>query len=132
MPALSYALHADLINWLKGSAFPAAPSGLKLGLLTVAATPEGASVSEPSNTAGYARQDVTLGAITTAAGVSTVGNSAPMVFGPATADWAPVAHMGVFSAAGDLLFYSPLAAPRTCKAGDSISFGANALQLRLR
>lgn len=132
MPALSYALQADLINWLKGSAFPTAPTGLKMALLTVAATPDGASVTEPSGAAGYARQDVTLGAITTDAGVSTVKNATPLVFGPSTSDWPAVSHMGVYTAAGDLLFYSPLAAARTCIAGDSISFGANALQLRLR
>lgn len=129
---LSYALHANILGWVKGSAMPTAPTSVKLALLTVAPNPDGTGVTEPSGSDGYARQTVTFGAIATAAGVSTIKNSAPVVFGAATADWATVTWAALFTQDGTMLAYGPLPASRTVVSGDQMSFGNNAIQLRLR
>lgn len=130
MPVLTYTLHAAILNWLKGTPMPTAPTSLEVGLLTAAPNPDGTGVAEPSG--GYARQTVTFGAITTGAGISTIKNSAPVVFGPVSgSDWAAVTHLGVFNGADDsLLVYGPLAAQRVAPVGDTISFGVNTIQIR--
>lgn len=60
----------NILNWLKGTAFPAAPSGIYLGLITTAPTASNSTGTEASYS-GYARQQVTLGAL---AGVTTLGS----------------------------------------------------------
>ena len=63
-------LEDNILNWLKGTAFPGAPSGLYLGLMTTAPTASNVIGTEASYT-GYARQSVALGAL---AGVTTLGS----------------------------------------------------------
>ncbi len=134
MPVLSYTLHAAILGWLKGVTMPSAPATLQVGLLTAAPNPDGTGVSEPSGGSGYAREDVTFGSVTTDTGISTIKNSAPVVFGPASTNpWTPVIYMGVFNGDDDsLLAYGPLAAQRTAPVGDTISFGVDAIQIRLK
>ncbi|AXQ69705.1 hypothetical protein HOU03_gp123 [Caulobacter phage CcrSC] len=131
MPSLSYPVHAKLFNWMKGASFGSAPSSLRVALLTAAPNPDGTGIAEPSGL-GYARQPLTLSAISVADGISTVKNDNAIIFGAATAQWPAVTHLGVFGSDGTLLFYGPLAASRVCTAGDSIAFGIGSVQLRLR
>jgi len=133
MPVLSYEVHENILNWMKGSAFPSAPASLRLALLTAEPNPDGTGIAEPNGGHGYGRQVVAFGAITTDNGISTMKNSAPVVFGPAsTSGWATATHVGLFSVGGDLLAYGPLPAQRTAPLGDTISFGAEAVQIRLK
>ncbi|UTU07800.1 hypothetical protein CcrC1_gp115 [Caulobacter phage C1] len=131
MPSLSYPVHAKLFNWMKGASFGAAPTSLKVGLLTAPPNPDGTGIVEPVG-GGYARQTLVLGAIAVADGISTAKNDNAVIFGAATVQWPAVTHLGVFGSDGTLLFYGPLAASRVCTVGDSIAFGIGAIQLRLR
>lgn len=131
--ALSTTLHADILAWIKGTAMPTAPSALRLGLLTAAPHADGTGVTEPNGANGYARQPVILGPVSVNSGISSVSNTNAIVFGPATSAWPTVTHAAVFNLDdGEMLWFGPLPASRTAPSGDSISFGAGALQLRIK
>lgn len=132
--ALSQFLQGEIMDWVKGGAMPAAPTSLQIGLLTSAPAHDGSGISEPNNLNGYSRQPVSFGATTVSAGVSSITTANSVVFGPVTGTaWGTVTHAAVFNAdTGDMLFYGPLAASRTAPVGDSVSFGAGAIQFRLK
>lgn len=134
MPVLSYTMHGYVLNWLKGSVMPTAPSNLKLALLTAAPDPAGTGMIEPNGGTGYTRQAITFGSITTGSGISSIKNTAPVVFGPVTgSDWAAVTYVGLVNGDDDvLLAYGPLAAQRVAPVDDTISFGVNTVQIRLK
>jgi hypothetical protein len=83
--------------------------------------------------AGYARQAVTWGA--PSGDPSQIANSAPIVFGPFTADAAPVTHCALVSSAsggtGDFLGHWALEAAKDAAAGESIQFAAGQLTMNL-
>lgn len=132
MATFSYYLHAKLLNWLKGTAFGTPPVSLHLALLTAAPNSDGTGLEEPPEDSGYTRVVFTLGAITTNAGISSVSNGAPVVLPAATRDWPSVTYGAVLDENEMMLAYGPLPSARAPKAGDAISFGAGALQLRVR
>lgn len=84
-------------------------------------------------TAGYARQAVTWGAPT--GDPSVIANSAPVVFGPFTADPPNVTHVALVSAAsgttGDFLGHWALDAAKDAATGESIQFNTGALTMSL-
>ncbi len=135
--AFSVDLHARLFGWIKGAAFGTAPTNVYMCLLTEAPNPDddGTALAdiEPGNgnTLGYERQEVTFGDLSVTEGVTSMRNSAPVVFGPATGDdWPPVSHAALVTNTGEMLAYGPLGAQRVAVENDAISFGANAIQLR--
>ena len=130
--AFSATLEVNILSWVKGTDMPSAPSSVKFGLLTAIPSHDGVTLNE-LNGNGYARQAVTFGNVTTDASgrISSISNTNSVIFGPSTADWAQVTYGAFFS--GDdnsLIAYGPLAAARIAPNGDTISFGAGALQLR--
>lgn len=131
--AFSAAVEVDLLGWVKGTAFPTAPTSVKFGLLTAIPDHDGGTLNE-LNGNGYARQTVTWGSITTDATtrMSSMLNSNAVIFGPATtADWASVTYGAFFDGTtGDLIAYGPLAAARVAAVGDTISYGIGSIQLR--
>lgn len=129
--AFSAALEVSILNWVKGTAFPTAPTTVEFGLLTAEPDHDGVNLNE-LNGNGYARQLVVFGAITTVARISSMLNTNSLIFGPViTTDWFPALYGAFFNGADDtLLAYGPLAAQRVAPVGDTISFGANSLQLR--
>jgi hypothetical protein len=130
MPTLTYRTNLMLLNWLKGVATPP-PAALYLAGLTSQPNPDGSDVQELAGGA-YERRELVLGPITQASGVTSASNVNAIVFPTAVLDWQTITHLGVFSDAGDLLIYGPLAAPRGLKAGDALAFAENTVQLRLR
>ncbi|USN13921.1 hypothetical protein PAPPERLAPAPP_02480 [Brevundimonas phage vB_BpoS-Papperlapapp] len=132
MPALSYYMHNRLVNWMKGASFGFPPTGLRFGLLTVEPSANGQGVVEPQSSMGYARQPITLTDIEQANGISSVKNVQPLVFGPATGNWPALTWGAIFDQDGNLLLHGALAASRVAPTGDSISFGAGAIQFRLK
>lgn len=131
MPSLSYALHDRLLGWLKGGPIGAPPTALRVALSTTPPNPDGTNVNEPPSASGYTRQPLILGEITRDAGVTSCKNTSPIVF-IATANWPAVAHMSVHNQDGVMLFYGPLASPRTALAEDAIAFGTSTIQIRLK
>ena len=72
-----------VLNWLKGTTFPAAPVTLYLGAYTVAPDDTGGGTEVTGN--GYARQAITFGAITEVAnGPNSMASNADILFPVAT------------------------------------------------
>jgi hypothetical protein len=123
VPNLTYTAHDRVIaSW---------PTPLSIGMLTAAPLPDGTSVLEPSPTDGYARQPFTY-TKSQLDGITTLANSANIVFGPAANPWTPVSYFGLFDANGVLVLYGRLRTTRSVDTGLSESFNIGAIQLRLR
>lgn len=84
-------------------------------------------------TAGYSRQAVTWGAPT--GDPSVTANSAPIVFGPFSADPPNVTHVALVSSAsgtsGDFLGFWTLDTAKDAANGESIQFNTGALTMSL-
>lgn len=120
-----------IANWIRGTAFPTAPTSLEMALSTANPQDNGSGLSEPSVPNGYARQTVTLTAPSSSLGAGTSSfNNAPVVFGPAqNSNWAGVSHASILdSGSGQSLFHGPLVAQRTVIVADTLSFAANKIQ----
>jgi len=87
-----------VLNWLKGTAFAAAPTNVYLGLYTAAPDDTGGGTEVSGN--AYARQAVTFGAITNVSnGPDTMTSSGDVLFPVATpAGWGTVIAVGLFDA----------------------------------
>lgn len=131
MPSLSTALQTRLLGWLKGQPLGTPPTALRVALSTTIPNPDGTNLTEPPANAGYARQTLTLGAVSSEAGVSSVKNASPVVFIAAN-PWPAVLYMTVHDQDGNMLFYGPLAAPRTAQKDDAVAFGTGTIQIRLK
>ena len=132
--SLSQTVQGYFMAWVRGTDMPSAPQNLEIGLLTGLPNHDGTGVNEPNNLNGYSRQAVSFDAATVNGQVTTIQNSSALVFGPVTgSDWPTVTHAAVFDAdTGDMLWYGPLPASRTAPVGDSASFGAGAIQFKLK
>lgn len=98
-----------VLNWLKGSAFPAAPGTLYVGLYTTAPTDAGGGVEVAGN--AYARQPITFGAITTVDGPNTMTSNADILFPVATPGaWGAIIAAGLFDAlaAGNMIYWATI------------------------
>ena len=124
-----------LLNWLKGTAFPAAPATVYVALFTTA----------PSNDTGSGAVEVSGGAyarvsITTSSGWSAISgggssatpeqisNAATLTYPTATANWGTVVAIGLYDAAsgGNLLYWNAITS-QTINSGAVASFAAGAL-----
>lgn len=78
---------------------------------------------------GYARQAITFGAPSN--GVTS--NSGDVTFGPASASWGTVTHVGILDAStlGNLLFYGPLSASKTVGDTDSLTLSTSNVTVTL-
>ena len=122
-------LEDNILNWLKGTAFPAAPSGLYLGLMTTAPTASNATGTEASYT-GYARQAVTLGSLagTTALGSGDSASSTAQVTFPTnnSGSTVTVQSFALFDAAtaGNMLVMEEPASAVNIPNGTALQFNA--------
>lgn len=126
MSGLSNYTQAALLNWLKGTAMPAAPSGVYVGLFNGDPTDTGSAGAEVTTTIRSAgRVAATFGALT---GNTSMANSADVDFG-AAAGAATVSHFGLFSAAsgGNLLASGAVAQSKSVAATNLIKFPAGSL-----
>lgn len=105
-----------------------------LALLT-AAPADNAAISALAEitTAGYSRQAVTWGA--PSGDPTVIANSAPIVFGPFSADPPNVTHVALVSSAsgttGDFLGWWALDTAKDAAVGESIQFNVGALTMSL-
>jgi hypothetical protein len=146
MAAMSDFLENKLIDWLfRGQSIGitgasagagSGPTNLYIALLTSAPSDVGggtevsggsyARVAVASNMTNWAG---TQGAGTTVASSGTSGttsNNASITFPAPTANWGSVTHVGVYDASstGNLLFWAPLAIPKTINNGDAAPYYA--------
>jgi len=122
------------LNWVKGTAFPAAPVTEYVALFTAAPTDAGGGTEVTGG--AYARAAITAStgwsAITDNAGSGRISNAVAVTFPTPTANWGAVTHFGTFDAltAGNLLHHGILGTARTINNGDTApSFAIGALTI---
>lgn len=117
-------LENALVDWIKGTTFPAAPASVFASLHT--ADPGDTGASEHGATAAYARTAITFGADTD----GVMSNSAAVEFPQATSNYsAQITHFGVWdaSSAGNFLGGAALTTARTIATDDIPRFAIGAL-----
>jgi hypothetical protein len=112
-----------VLNWLKGSAFAAAPGTLYLALFTAAPDDTGGGTEVSGN--AYARQPITFGAIANVAnGPDSMASSALVTYPVATPGaWGAIIAVGLFDAltVGNLIMWATIASV-TINANDQLTF----------
>jgi hypothetical protein len=114
-----------ILNWVKGSAMPTAPTTVYVGLFNGDPTDSGSGGTEVTTTIRVAgRVAVTFGTVASKA----MAINAIVNFGAAAAG-ATVTHFGVFDAAsaGNMLGSNAVSGGGTISAGASVSFASGAL-----
>ena len=103
------------------------PSIIRVALYTT--NPTDADTGTEVDAGGYARQAATFAA----ASDGTTSNDAVITFGPATADWGTVTHLGIRDAAsaGNLIYYGPLSSSVTVTTNQSVQFSVGQLVISL-
>jgi hypothetical protein len=107
------AVHEDrFLNWLRGTAFPAPPATLYLGLFLVLPAADGTGGVEVG-TPGYTRVGVAFGVVARVGGADQVASLADVFFPVALSTWGAIAGIGLFDAAagGTLLYFAPTQVP---------------------
>lgn len=130
MAAISNYLEEKIVDhYLRGVA-STAPATVYLALFESDPGEDGAG-TETAYT-GYAREAATWTALDGAGQTKNVGVVTFDANGNASAA-VTVTHAAIFDSltTGNMLFYGPLAAPKTLAVGDVLSFAANALTLTL-
>ena len=132
MAALSDYLEDALINWLRGTTFPAAPANVHIALFTAAPSDAGGGTEVSGGS--YARVAVSGAAGSWDApsgGTGATENTAAITFPAATASWGTVTHVGIFDAStgGNLLFHGALTESKAVGDGDTFEFAIGALDL---
>lgn len=115
-------LEAAILNWLRGTAMPAAPATVYLGAFTAAPNDAGGGTEVAGGS--YARKAVAL----TAPAGGQISNSAQVVFDDATADWGTITAIGLFdaSAGGNLLGWATLGTSKIINSGARLVVDAGA------
>jgi len=118
MSAASNYLENVLLDHVLRNTTYTSPTTVYLALYTVAPTDAGGG-TELSGL-GYTRQAITFGA----AAAGSISNSVAVTFGPASASWGTIIHIGIFDAAsaGNILIHSALSASKTIADTDELRF----------
>lgn len=95
--------------------------------------PTEADTGTEANGAGYARQQITFGSVSTSGTKSVIANAAVITFPQAAGSWGTITHIGIRDAAtgGNLLFYAPLSISKKVESGDRMEFPAGAITTSL-
>ena len=124
-----------VLNWIRGTAMPAAPTTVYVSLHT--ADPGLNGTGETSGT-GYARIAVTYSAPADDGSDEMISNNAVLTFGPAgSGGWTgPITHFGLWqhltSTAAANYIWGGTSTNRTVNEGDSYQFATSNLKLKLR
>ena len=135
MPGASTVTRDRLLNWFKGTAYPAVPTTTYLGLYTSATGP-GAEGTEVTGGA-YARAAITSAtgwsAISTVGGIRQISNAGIVSHTAASAGWGTPTHFALSDAltAGNRLAYGTLAQAQVVNTGDTVSHAIGALKLTM-
>ena len=128
MAGFSNYMQNNILNWVKGTNMPTAPTTVYVGLHTADPLDDDTGGGEVTTTIRAAgRVAVSWGAI---AGNSQIDNSAIVDFGNADgAPAGPVSHFATYDAptAGNQIMNGPLTNPKTINAGDPVSFPVGTL-----
>ena len=134
---MSSYLEDQLLNWIKGTTFVAAPVTLYAALYTANPTDAQASGTEVSGN-GYARQPITSStgwSSIVGAGAGTgdsITNSGVITFAtPTGAGWGTVTGFALYDAltVGNEVVWAALTASKVINAGDVVTFGIGAISI---
>lgn len=128
-------LENALMNWIKGTTFPAAPATTYVALFTTLPTSDaGTGGTEVSGNA-YARQPITssTGWSSISGGSTTpdvISNAGTITFPTPTGSWGTVVGIGLYDAvsAGNLLYFDGITS-QAIGSGVVASFAIGALQI---
>ena len=108
-------LNSAILNWLKGTAFLAAPATTYVALFTTAPTSDAGTGGTEVSGGAYARQPITSStgwsAISGGATVAEqISNGAVITFPTPTVSWGTVVAIGLYDAvtAGNLLYFATI------------------------
>ena len=135
--SMSSYLEDQLLNWIKGTTFVAAPATLYVALYTAAPNDASASGTEVSGNA-YARVAITSStgwSAIAAAGAGTgdsITNAGIITFPtPTPAGWGTVTGFALYDAVtvGNEIVWAALTASKVINAGDTVSFAVGAISI---
>lgn len=133
---ISAYLGENVLDWMKGSAMPAAPAALSMALSKADPTRDNSGFNEVGTSIGYTRQAVAFGAPSSLVGTGTsMSNSAAVTFGPATTGtWGSVTHGVIYDDVGtpNPLLYGPLSSPKNVVIGEGIGWAPGAIALLIK
>lgn len=116
MAGKSQYLENALLNWMKGTTFPASPATVYIALFTTAPTDDAGTSAVEVTGGSYARAAITTStgwsAISGAPGAAgQISNAATVTFATPTANWGTVVAFGIYDAAtlGNLLYWNTTA-----------------------
>lgn len=127
-------LETQILNWVKGTAFPTAPTNLYVGLFSSDPTDTGSAGTEVTTTIRVAgRVTVTFGANTGTGDGGTVITSATDADFGNSAGVATVTHFAIFDAAsgGNMLFSDALTSSKTIAISDPVNFPAGNITITI-
>ena len=133
MSGMTSYLQKKLLDDLTGVAAYTTPAPIYLSLHTAAVTDAGSHAAEVSTSGtGYARQSLAakIGAADGTTGIAQ--NSDTITFGPASASWGTISHLGIedASSAGNMLLWAQPSSAKTIASGQSFPFVASQISIR--
>lgn len=134
MAGMSNYLREKVLNWFRGTAFPAAPTNIYISLHTADPGTNGASEVSGGN---YARQTVAVPAGLNApvdSGSDELIDNVNAISWAAVTWAATITHVGIWDAAtvGNYLGGGALTASKVVVSGDTVTFAAGALDVTQR
>lgn len=130
MAAFSDYLENAIVNWFRGTSFPANPTNLYVAFHTADPTDAGSGAEVSGGS--YARVSVTANGTEWSNTSGVLSNVNDINFPDATANWGTVTHVGVWDAAsaGNLLFHGALTSSLVINNGQTnIKIAAGELDL---
>ena len=134
MAALSNYLETAVLNWIRGTAMPTAPSTVYIGVFSDSPGDDASGTEITSTITGSAnRIAVTFGTVTDASGAGQIANSGTVTITASAAGGGTVSHIGLFDAqtGGNLLYHGALTAPVVVAAGNELKIETGLLKVQL-
>lgn len=119
------------INWVRGTAFPAAPASVEVGLSTQDPKRDGSGLAEPPGGSGYSRQQITFGSPSGAGGGGQILKSLNgIIFGPSQGTaWGNITHGVLFDSNGNQIAQGALSSPIYVGAGEGLGISATGYEM---
>src|SRR5260221_13288960 len=125
-------LNSAILNWLKGTTYPAAPANTYVALFTTAPTSDAGTGGTEVSGGAYARVAIASSGWSAISGGATVAeqisNSGVVTFATPSANWGTVVAIGLYEAvtSGNLLYFATITS-QTINTGVVASFAIGAL-----
>jgi hypothetical protein len=121
-----------LIGWLRGTSMPTAPTEVRAEL-SIADPLRDASGFTPPTGGSYEAEPIAFGTPSFTNGIgTTIANAEAIIFGPATGNWGSITHVALYHNNNNMLFYGPMAVPKTVNSGNGMGFSLGTLSLLIR